>query len=84
MGDGRKGNKMMKVTITLTSQELTDIRVAVLTRLDKINQTMKKDDLSEKERQLLHTTYTRVQALMQEGGVLHEAVREIGSHDIAF
>jgi len=58
------------VTIELTEQQLTDIRVSVLTRLDRLTPT--KDDTLE-----AHDRYRRIRALMDTGGPLFKAMVEI-------
>jgi hypothetical protein len=69
------------VTVTLTPQELTDIRVSVLTRLDLIGKRTDPDETPAEaaERQ---ARYERVRALMAEGGVLHRAMIESLAHGV--
>jgi len=69
------------VSVTLTPQELTDIRVSVLTRLDLINS---RGDPGETPGEAVErqARYERVRALMDEGGVLHRAMIESLAHGV--
>jgi len=62
------------VSVTLTPQELTDIRVSILCRLDLIGQPRDSDTPAEAAERRLR--YDRIKALMAEGGVLHRAMIE--------
>ena len=58
------------VTITLTTTQLTDLRIACLHRLDALKRTMNAgggpSDLNE--------VYARTKAMMDEGGILQLAL----------
>lgn len=65
-----------KVTVELTARELTDIRVAIFHRMDVLNKTI---SLSSESADL-KAIYARLHAMMEEGGVLYNAMKESTRH----
>lgn len=66
-----------QVTVTLTADQLTAIRVACLLRLDRLRDRVRSHADDAALAADLQRSYDGVRAMMDTGGPLHTAAREL-------